>query len=85
MLTSPTENHYLIRVSKKDESGLSWRDKWLEPLPFKKVEITAEPIDTKRLEEIKRKIPQRQGVWEIDFFYFPQAVKEKEERLFLIL
>ena len=82
MLTSPTENHYLVRVPKKDETGLSWRDVWMEPLPLEKVEIIAEPIDAGRLEEINRRIPQRQGVWEIDFFYFPQAIKEKEERPF---
>ena len=83
LLTSPyTENHYLVRVPQKDETGLSWRDEWLEPLPLEKVEIIAEPIDTVRLEAIKRRIPHRQGVWEIDFFYFPQAVKEKEGRPF---
>ena len=82
MLTPPTENHYLIRVPKKNETGLSWRDEWIEPLPLKKGEIIAEPIDADRLEEIKSRIPHRQGVWEVDFFYFPQAVKEKEGRPF---
>ena len=84
LLTSPyTENHYLVRVPQKDKiGGLSWEDKWLKPLPLEKVEIIAGPIDTVRLEEIKRRIPLGQGVWEIDFFYFPQAIKEKEGRPF---
>ena len=82
MLTSPTENHYLVRVPKKNETGLSWRDEWIEPLPFKKEEIIVEPIDRDRLEKIKRRIPNGQGVWEIDFFYLPEAVKEKGRRPF---
>ena len=65
MLTPPTENHYLIRVPKKDETSLSWRDEWIEPLPLKKAEFIVEPIDTDRLEEIKSRIPNGQGVWEL--------------------
>jgi len=83
LLTSPyKENHYLVRVPQKDKTGLSWRDEWIEPLPFKKEEIIVEPIDRDRLEAIKRRTSHRQSVWEIDFFYFPQAIKEKEERPF---
>jgi len=83
MLTPPTENHYLVRVPQKDKAGgLSWRDEWLKPLPWEKGEIIAEPIDEVRLEKIKRRIPHRQGVWEIDFFYYPTPIKEKEERPF---
>jgi hypothetical protein len=85
LLTSPyKENHYFVRVSKKDKTtgGLSWEDRWLKPLPLEKGEIIAEPIDTVRLEAIKRRISHRQGVWEIDFFYFPQVIKEKEGRPF---
>ena len=81
MLTPPTENRYLVRVSKKDKTGLSWRDMWMEPLPLQKAEIIVEPVDEVRLEKIKRRIPYRQGVWEVDFFYYPEALREdKEER-----
>ena len=65
MLTPPTENRYLVRVPKKDKTGLSWRDEWIEPLPFKKAEMIVEPIDEIRLEKIKRRIPHHQGVWEL--------------------
>jgi len=80
MLTPPMENQYLVRVPKKERDSLKWEDEWLEPHPLKKVEIIAEPIDANRLERIKRMIPYRKGIWEIGFFYFPQPVKEKEER-----
>jgi len=82
MLTPPTENRYLVRVPKKDKTGLSWRDMWMEPLPLQKGEIIVEPIDTVRLEKIKRRIPYRQGVWEVDYFYYLNPIKEKEERPF---
>ena len=82
ILTPPVKNRYLVRVPKKDETGLSWRDMWIEPLPLEKGEIIAEPIDTDHLEKIKRKIPHRKGVWEVDFFYYPSPIKEKEERPF---
>ncbi|MBU1036098.1 hypothetical protein KJ974_05335 [bacterium] len=82
MLTPPRENYYLVRVPKKDDTGLSWEDKWIKPLPLKKAEIIVEPIDEVRLEKIKRRIPDSQGVWEVDFFYYPTPVKEKGERPF---
>ena len=82
LLTPPTENHYLVRIPKKDKTGFSWRDVWIEPLPLEKAKIIVEPIDTDRLEKIKRRIPYRQGVWEVDYFYYPNPIKEKEERPF---
>lgn len=83
MLTPPTENRYLVRVPKKDNkdnTGLSWRDMWIEPLPLQKAEIIVEPVDEVRLEKIKRRIPDRQGVWEVDYFYYPSPIRDKEER-----
>ncbi|MCK4240602.1 MAG: hypothetical protein KAX30_03195 [Candidatus Atribacteria bacterium] len=52
-------------------------------MPLEKGEIIVEPIDEVRLEKIKRRIPHRKGTWEVDFFYYPEALKEeKEERPF---
>jgi len=82
ILTPPTENRYLVRVPKKDKTGLSWRDMWMEPLPLQKGEIIVEPIDEVRLAKIKRRIPHRQGVWEVDYFYYSEPIREKEERPF---
>jgi len=79
-LTPPTENRYLVRVPKKDETGLFWEDKWIEPLPLEKKEIIAEPIDEVRLEKIKRGIPHRKGTWEVDYFYYPSPIRDKDER-----
>jgi len=79
-LTPHMGNRYLVRVPKKDKTGLSWRDVWMEPLPLQKGEIIVEPIDEVRLEKIKRRIPNRQGVWEVDYFYYPSPIRDKEER-----
>ena len=79
-LTPHMGNHYLVRVPKKDKTGLSWRDVWMEPLPLQKGEIIVEPIDEVRLEKIKRRIPNRQGVWEVDYFYYPNPIQEKKDR-----
>ena len=81
-ITSPMGNRYLVRVSKKGKTGLSWRDMWMEPLPLQKGEIIVEPVDEVRLEKIKRRIPNRQGVWEVDYFYYSEPIREKEERPF---
>ena len=80
MLTPLKENHYLVRVPKREGEGLRWRDQWLKPPPLEKVKIVAEPIDEVRLERIKKIASRQQGVWEIDFFYSPAPVREKEER-----
>ena len=80
MLAPPTKNQYLVRVPEKEKDSLRWRDEWLSPHPLEKAEIIAKPIDVDRLEKIKRMLSQRQGVWEIDFSYFPQPVREKGER-----
>ena len=82
LLTPPKENHYLVRVPKKEGESLRWRDKWLEPLPLEKVEVVAEPIDEVHLQRIKKITSRQQGIWEVDFFYSPSAVKEEERPYF---
>ncbi len=79
MLTPPRKNQYLVRTPVKEENGLRWEDKWLEPAPEEKTEIGAEPVDVKRLEKIRERAPERQGIWEMDFFYSPQPIKEEED------
>ncbi len=77
LLDPPKEGQYLVRVP-QEENGLSWRDEWLNPGPFQKEKITPKPVDKDVLGWLKRKISQRQGVWEIDFFYSPSPIKEGE-------
>lgn len=77
LLRAPKENHYLVRVQKKEGEKLIWTDEWLKPIPLGKAEIVAEPIDEIRLQKLKN-IPRGQGIWEIDYSHFPGVVKEGE-------
>jgi hypothetical protein len=80
MFNPPTENQYLVWVPEEEKDGLRWGDEWLQPRPLEEAKIVAQPLDENQLERINRTITQRQGIWEIDSFYSPEAVKEKEER-----
>ena len=39
-----------------------------------------EPIDEEELEEIKAMSIRSGGVWEVDFFYFPKPVAERDDQ-----
>lgn len=80
MLTPPLKNRILVRAPREKRGSIVWRDEWLEPVPFEKERTDAEPVDANRLDRIRWMNLQRQGIWEVDFFYFPQAVQEKGER-----
>lgn len=78
LLNPPLKNQYLVRV--KDRDGVEWRDKWIEPIPFEKKEIDTQSVDENHLNRIRMVNAQRKGIWEVDSFYFHQAVQEKDER-----
>jgi len=80
LLTPPLKNRYLVRVPRRERGGTVWRDEWLEPVPLDKEGSGAEPTDTNHLDRVRLLNLECQGIWEVDFFYFPQAVQEKEER-----
>ena len=82
LLTPSTNNHYLVRVPKKEATGFSWKDLWIEPLPLAKNEIILKTLDKELLNQINRKHLPHQGTWEADFFYYPRAVQDKGERPF---
>lgn len=77
VLIGPTEDHYLVRVFNERED--TWIDEWLIPQPFKKPEIVVE-VDESRLKTIEKTLVTRKRIWEIDFFYSPEGVREKDER-----
>lgn len=77
LLIGPTEDHYLVRVFQKEKN--TWVDEWVVPPPVEEPEPVVVPVDESRLEKIK-KMTKRQETWEIDFFYSPQGIREKDER-----
>jgi hypothetical protein len=82
LLNPPMKNQHLVRVPEKEKDGLKWKDEWKEPHPLKEVEIVVQPLDENRLRRINGTVTQRRGVWEIDCFFSPQGVWEKQERPF---
>ena len=62
------------------DRDVKWRDEWLKPVPLKRSEIVSYPIDEKRIDRIKEKSYRQHGIWEVDFFYAPMLVREKEGR-----
>lgn len=76
-LTSPEgkEDYYPVRVKRKS----TWITQWLEPAPkeegslWKRIEIGKERL--RRIAEAPR---LQRAVWEMDFFYSPIPVQEKE-------
>ena len=79
MFAPSREGLYFVRVPKKEGRSFTWGDAWLEPKPLRE-ERTAETLDGVRLQEIKKRGFPRKGIWEIDIFYSPTAVREKRER-----
>jgi hypothetical protein len=77
LLKSKLKNHYFVRVPERQGDALSWQDAWLPPAPLPKKEFSVPPPDSKRLAALKKNITKKQGLWEIDVFYSPLAIKEQ--------
>lgn len=80
MLTPSKLNHYFIRVPVKKGNNLTWREHWLEPSLLRKKENAPVPIDELRMENIRKKLFNQHGIWEIDYFYSPMPVKDEKQR-----
>jgi len=80
LLTPPGDKpaSLLVRVPERAGRGWRWHDEWLEPPPPEREEPPIEPPDEALLDEIKRTAPAHRGIWELDLFYFPGAVREGE-------
>lgn len=76
----PSKNYFFVRVPDKSGENIIWKDEWLEPLPLKMEEAQAIPVEETTLNRLKKARMQRKGIWEIDLFYVPAIIREKEER-----
>jgi hypothetical protein len=72
----PDEELWFVRVPEETETGLSWRDDWLEPASLEE-ELVTVPLDELRLARLKKAAPLLQAVWEMDFFLSPTPVQDK--------
>jgi len=80
LLVHPSKDHYFVRVPDKPGDDIIWKDEWLEPLPLEMKDAPVIPVEETTLDRIKKARLQHGGIWEIDFFYVPAALREKEER-----
>lgn len=78
----PKQNFYLTRVPEVKDGCIVWKDEWKEPAPIKKGDSLNEPVDEIRTQRIKNSINQVSAIWEIDFFFTPTPVMEKERPFF---
>lgn len=74
LFTGPTEDDYLVRVFQEEEQ--KWVDTWSVPHVVEK-SLTVS-VDRIRLEKLN--IIPHKGIWEIDYFYMPEALRDKKER-----
>ena len=80
LLVHPSMDHYFVRVPDKPSDDIIWKDEWLEPSPLKMEDAPVIPVKETTLRRLKKARLQRGGIWEIDFFYVPAVLQEKEER-----
>ena len=66
----------MVRVPKSRDADGDWKDVWMVPPAPEKAHLTVGATDEIRLRRLKKEISSREGIWEIDTFYFPGAVQE---------
>lgn len=80
MLIHPSSGEFFVRAPVKQGEGISWKDEWMEPLPTEIRDFPVTPVDETLLNRLKTAGLQQRGVWEVDFFYVPAPIWEKEKR-----
>ncbi|MCL4385260.1 MAG: hypothetical protein M1326_02965 [Cyanobacteria bacterium] len=79
-LVSPKPYYYLVKVPQKTGNSLIWHEQWLKPVPLETKEVISFSVDDMRIRKILKKKINKSGIWEIDYFYSPHPVREKDER-----
>lgn len=80
VLIPPSGSQFLVRVPVKQGENLIWKDEWQEPLPPESEDIPVTPVDETLLNRLTKARLEHRGIWEVDFFYVPAPIWEKEER-----
>jgi hypothetical protein len=79
LLTPPRNGLFLVRVPERRADGWEWRDLWRAPDPWSRPEVESPPIDEERLQRLGQTVARVRDTWEVDVFYFPQPVKDKDD------
>jgi hypothetical protein len=79
LLTPARPGLFLVRVPERRADGWEWHDAWRAPDPRRPSAVEGPPIDEERLQKVRETAARVRDTWEADVFYFPQAVKDKED------
>ena len=79
MLTSSLPGYYFTRLVQKKGDILNWKDGWHKPTFLRKIVFMCQALDENRLDRIKQ-LGRQKMTWELDFFYSPAYVAEKNSR-----
>jgi len=80
MLNHSSSEQYFVRVPVKQCESILWKDEWIEPLFPESNDFPVMALDETLLKRLKKVKFQQKGIWEVDFFYVPAPIKEKEDR-----
>lgn len=80
MLIHPSSGQFFVRAPVKQGEGILWKDEWMEPLPIESKDFLVTLVDETLLNRLKKAGLQQRGIWEVDFFYVPAPIWEKEKR-----
>lgn len=83
LLPPPDSRLIMARIPGGKGEKTDWKDVLVElPAQGKKEDILIEPVNELRIERVKKNLAKREGIWEVDFFYFPGAVQEGDRPYF---
>jgi hypothetical protein len=83
LLEADKGDRRLVRISRKTAGGqVEWTDKWMKPKPLDEEKREVPPPDEVRLQKINKSASGRGGVWEVDSFFSPAAVREGKTKPF---
>lgn len=76
LLVPPVSGQRLVRVQENGE----WSEGWRDPEFVLKRPAKYEYSDDAKLENLVRRIPEKRGQWETDYFFAPVVVQGEAER-----
>ena len=80
LLDHPSNDYFFVRVPDKSGENIIWKDEWLKPLPLKTEDAPPIPVEETTLNRLKKARMPRRGIWEVDLFYVPAIIQDKEKR-----
>jgi len=71
---------YFVRLPRQQDNNIEWTDAWLKPVELQKIVRVTYDFDTAQLKDIETTASRTDMEWEIDAFFVPMCVREKDEK-----